>query len=188
MKPKNCLVLVCLISYTITISDGGGFCNCGDLEVWKMESPCVVHNSSSNNDKPVAEENYEVADIQPRARFLFYTLLNYAYTMLATELTVDLPDELEFRETFLLTLFEHSNEIRKQMNTNLFCTFAYDSMSFDMTLALKRALGVSTKVAACYGAIVTEHGRVLLKIGEYEVSESKRIKNTQRMDIQEANW
>uniref|UniRef100_A0A8C5AND5 E3 ubiquitin-protein ligase n=1 Tax=Gadus morhua TaxID=8049 RepID=A0A8C5AND5_GADMO len=69
-------------------SSGGGFCDCGDLEAWKIGPCCAIHDQGT-----------------ARAEQLFRCLLRYVTEMLVWEKYYELPEDLEPRYLYLCVLY-----------------------------------------------------------------------------------
>uniref|UniRef100_A0A8C5B1J1 E3 ubiquitin-protein ligase n=1 Tax=Gadus morhua TaxID=8049 RepID=A0A8C5B1J1_GADMO len=75
--------------YKMHASSGGGFCDCGDLEAWKIGPCCAIHDQGT-----------------ARAEQLFRCLLRYVTEMLVWEKYYELPEDLEVdEEVYLCVLY-----------------------------------------------------------------------------------
>jgi len=79
------------------MSVGGGYCDCGDPEAWKTEAFCENHAkglaaSEEGREKLMARMP---PDVMGRTKIVFATVLKYAYQILTSELTMNLPQDLQ---------------------------------------------------------------------------------------------
>uniref|UniRef100_A0A8C5E974 E3 ubiquitin-protein ligase n=1 Tax=Gouania willdenowi TaxID=441366 RepID=A0A8C5E974_GOUWI len=76
--------------YKMHASSGGGFCDCGDVEAWKIGPCCSKHD-------PGADGHTLEPELYERAEKLFRILLRYVADFLVWEENFELPAELQPR-------------------------------------------------------------------------------------------
>uniref|UniRef100_UPI003AAB0406 E3 ubiquitin-protein ligase UBR1 isoform X1 n=1 Tax=Centroberyx gerrardi TaxID=166262 RepID=UPI003AAB0406 len=82
--------------YKMHASSGGGFCDCGDVEAWKI-GPCCSKHDPGAATAMVTDECVLEPGLYERAEKLFQVLLHYATDLLVWEENFDLPAELQPR-------------------------------------------------------------------------------------------
>uniref|UniRef100_A0A8C4ZAZ9 E3 ubiquitin-protein ligase n=1 Tax=Gadus morhua TaxID=8049 RepID=A0A8C4ZAZ9_GADMO len=126
-------------------SSGGGFCDCGDLEAWKIGPCCAIH------DQGTADASVLDPVLHERAEQLFRCLLRYVTEMLVWEKYYELPEDLEPRvdeEVYLCVLYND------------------DHHSFDHVIySLQRSIKCTQAVAQAHTALIDKEGRWIVKKG-----------------------
>uniref|UniRef100_A0A8C5C7P9 E3 ubiquitin-protein ligase n=1 Tax=Gadus morhua TaxID=8049 RepID=A0A8C5C7P9_GADMO len=131
-------------------SSGGGFCDCGDLEAWKIGPCCAIHDQGT---AVAMETDASVLDpvLHERAEQLFRCLLRYVTEMLVWEKYYELPEDLEPRvdeEVYLCVLYND------------------DHHSFDHVIySLQRSIKCTQAVAQAHTALIDKEGRWIVKKG-----------------------
>jgi E3 ubiquitin-protein ligase UBR2 len=80
----------------MSVSAGGGYCDCGDSEAWKQNVHCNLH--SPNDDKNESADdvlNRLPLDLRLRAKKLFNILLRFIIKLLCIENYQNTPNELK---------------------------------------------------------------------------------------------
>uniref|UniRef100_A0A8C2Z771 E3 ubiquitin-protein ligase n=1 Tax=Cyclopterus lumpus TaxID=8103 RepID=A0A8C2Z771_CYCLU len=80
--------------YKMHASSGGGFCDCGDIEAWKIGPCCSKHDPGSYS---CTLKNMSPPEIYGRAERLFRILLHYVTDFLVWEENLELSAELQPR-------------------------------------------------------------------------------------------
>ncbi|XP_078262328.1 E3 ubiquitin-protein ligase UBR1 [Rhinoraja longicauda] len=136
--------------YKMNSSNGGGFCDCGDLEAWKTGPTCIKHEHGAAEDtkNPASQLPVGVAE---RAQELFAVLFMYIVEMLIWAEDKELPPGLQPREK----------------TDSYFCVLFNDEQhSFDHVIySLQRSLGCSQKEAQNYTILIDREGRKAVKDG-----------------------
>ncbi|CAL8295698.1 unnamed protein product [Arctogadus glacialis] len=136
--------------YKMHASSGGGFCDCGDLEAWKIGPCCAIHDQGT---AVAMETDASVLDpvLHERAEQLFRCLLRYVTEMLVWEKYYELPEDLEPRvdeEVYLCVLYND------------------DHHSFDHVIySLQRSIKCTQAVAQAHTAQIDKEGRWIVKKG-----------------------
>lgn len=81
----------------MSVSQGGGCCDCGDPEAWKHHVHCTTHilGTGPSSGDPLSKLS---PDLQTRARFVFSAVLKYIFEMLTTESHLTLPADLTYKD------------------------------------------------------------------------------------------
>uniref|UniRef100_A0A3B3RQR6 E3 ubiquitin-protein ligase n=1 Tax=Paramormyrops kingsleyae TaxID=1676925 RepID=A0A3B3RQR6_9TELE len=138
--------------YKMHASSGGGFCDCGDLEAWKMGPCCPKHDPGAT----AAMETLQDADhvLEPglleRAEKLFRVILHYITELLVWEEHDELPAELRpvHKDTYYCVLYNDEHH-------------SYDHVIY----ALQRALQCDHREAHTHTALIDKEGRRAVKRG-----------------------
>ncbi|XP_043930148.1 E3 ubiquitin-protein ligase UBR1 [Protopterus annectens] len=133
--------------YKMNTSCGGGYCDCGDIEAWKMGPVCENHESGGAESNPQCELEDGLSE---RCRMLFSILLHYAVDMMVWQ-----------REEQELCL-----ELQpRQKNDLYYCILFNDEHhSFSqVNYTLKKALNCSTEEAQVHSILIDKEGRKSVK-------------------------
>uniref|UniRef100_A0A8C4ERQ6 E3 ubiquitin-protein ligase n=1 Tax=Dicentrarchus labrax TaxID=13489 RepID=A0A8C4ERQ6_DICLA len=87
--------------YKMHASSGGGFCDCGDVEAWKIGPCCSKHDPGAATKEKHFPELYE------RAEKLFRVLLHYVTEFLVWEENLELSAELQPRYALSDHMLKH---------------------------------------------------------------------------------
>ena len=84
--------------YKMSVSCGGGCCDCGDGEAWKTHPHCATHILGTQIEArdPLSKLNPE---IQVRARHAITAVVKYIFEMLTTDTHLRLPSDLTYKGT-----------------------------------------------------------------------------------------
>uniref|UniRef100_A0A673CDR3 E3 ubiquitin-protein ligase n=1 Tax=Sphaeramia orbicularis TaxID=375764 RepID=A0A673CDR3_9TELE len=130
--------------YKMHASSGGGFCDCGDVEAWKIGPYCSKHDPGAATDECTLEpELYE------RAEKLFRILLRYV------------TDFLVWEENF-----ELSPELQPQTKDNAYYCVLYNDEhhSYDHVIyTLQRSVNCDQAEAQTHTALIDKEGRRAVK-------------------------
>ncbi|KAG7277883.1 hypothetical protein CRUP_036283 [Coryphaenoides rupestris] len=136
--------------YKMHASSGGGFCDCGDLEAWKIGPCCSKHDQGT----AVAMET-EASVLEPvlreRAELLFRCLLGYLTEMLVLERYCELQEDLEpsvEEDSYLCLLYNDDSHTSDH--------FIY---------SLQRALKCPRVTAQTFTELIDKEGRWILRKG-----------------------
>ncbi|XP_048259504.1 E3 ubiquitin-protein ligase UBR2-like isoform X2 [Haliotis rufescens] len=157
--------------YRMHTSGGNGYCDCGDVEAWKMEPYCSIHRSSldqSHQQNPIDLLPSELTD---RGSALFLATLTYCVDMLTWEETVSLPEGLEAEDSVDSNLY-HCMLFNDEVHT-------YDQV----ITTLQRAIDCTPRQAIDFATIVDREGRSNVRTGtKAECDRAKEIiqRNTSR--------
>uniref|UniRef100_A0A4W6FB94 E3 ubiquitin-protein ligase n=1 Tax=Lates calcarifer TaxID=8187 RepID=A0A4W6FB94_LATCA len=135
--------------YKMHASSGGGFCDCGDVEAWKIGPCCSKHDPGAATDECVLEpELYE------RAEKLFRVLLRYVTDFLVWEETFELPAELQPRygptDAYYCVLYNDEHH-------------SYDHVIY----TLQRSVNCDQTEAQTHTALIDKEGRRAVKRGTF---------------------
>ncbi|XP_036362992.1 E3 ubiquitin-protein ligase UBR2 isoform X2 [Octopus sinensis] len=147
--------------YRMSISSGGGYCDCGDVEAWKSGPHCETHGKGTSLDE-VKDRLASLPDeLIARASDLFISVLQYAIDMMTWESYDSLPFDLrpdgEPDDLFVTILF--NDELH----------------TFDQVInTLQKAVDCSAKQAADFSTTVDREGRSGIKTGGFNVCDKAR--------------
>ena len=117
----------------MSTSGGGGYCDCGDKEAWKVDPFCEVHKVDVPADTPEhpAPDPIDALplDIQARAQQLFATTINYAAELLTWTQTDTLPKDLmpDMEENYTTMLFNDEVHTYEQVSfVDPYCSDLYE--------------------------------------------------------------
>ena len=95
--------------YRMSMSGGGGYCDCGDAEAWKGDPGCDLHRreassmeessgTTSNSDESAICHQGLVADIESRVECVTRALIRYCHLVLTWESGMNLPPSLQVQD------------------------------------------------------------------------------------------
>ncbi|KAK2704905.1 E3 ubiquitin-protein ligase UBR2-like isoform X2 [Artemia franciscana] len=160
--------------YRLSMSVGGGYCDCGDPEAWKTEAFCENHAkglaaSEEGREKLMARMP---PDVMGRTKIVFATVLKYAYQILTSELTMNLPQDLQVNfpgnEIAQLSLAEEE----------VYCTMLFndETHTFEQVIdTLKRAIDCAQKEAVDFATIIDREGRCIVKCSNFATCNNVRL-------------
>ncbi|XP_072313992.1 E3 ubiquitin-protein ligase UBR1 isoform X2 [Eucyclogobius newberryi] len=136
--------------YKMHASSGGGFCDCGDVEAWKIGPYCAKHDPGTatamvTDDCGLEPELYE------RAERLFRVLLQYVTDFLVWEENFELPSELQPRtkeDAYYCVLYNDEHH-------------SYDHVIY----TLQRSVNCDHNEAHTHTALIDKEGRRAVKRG-----------------------
>uniref|UniRef100_A0AAQ5Y7S9 E3 ubiquitin-protein ligase n=1 Tax=Amphiprion ocellaris TaxID=80972 RepID=A0AAQ5Y7S9_AMPOC len=138
--------------YKMHASSGGGFCDCGDVEAWKIGPCCSKHDPgaviTTNSDHCVLEP-----ELQERAEKLFRVLLCYIKDFLVWEENFELPAELQPRtkdNAYYCVLYNDEHH-------------SYDHVIY----TLQRSVNCDQAEAQTHTALIDKEGRRAVKRGTF---------------------
>uniref|UniRef100_A0A1A8MWJ8 E3 ubiquitin-protein ligase n=1 Tax=Nothobranchius pienaari TaxID=704102 RepID=A0A1A8MWJ8_9TELE len=175
--PTCVLCMQCFLSsmhkdhrYRMTTSGGGGFCDCGDAEAWKMGPYCQNHtpvgSSKVTEEDPVAQLH---PDMVARGYSIFSIILKYAVDMLTWDQENQLPaglEPLEKADSYYCMLF--NDEVH-----------TYEQVIY----TLQKAVNCSQKEAVAFATTVDRDGRKSVRYGDFQFCEQAKsviVRNTSR--------
>ncbi|XP_060594831.1 E3 ubiquitin-protein ligase UBR2-like isoform X1 [Ruditapes philippinarum] len=148
--------------YRMSTSGGGGYCDCGDAEAWKVGVFCGKHQPQSDE----MEESKNPMELIPddlidRASVLFLATLRYTVEMLTWDHSDRLPDNLqpdgELTDNYVCMLFNDEVHTYEQViNT------------------LQRAVSCTHKEAVDFATTVDKEGRSTVTTGSFSDCEKAR--------------
>ncbi|CAN9502154.1 unnamed protein product [Ophioblennius macclurei] len=136
--------------YKMHASSGGGFCDCGDVEAWKIGPYCSKHDPGAATAM-VTDECILEPELYDRAEKLFRILLRYV------------TDFLVWEETF-----ELSAELQPRTKDNAFYCVLYNDEhhSYDHVIyTLQRSVYCDQAEAQTHTALIDKEGRRAVKRG-----------------------
>ncbi|XP_070398902.1 E3 ubiquitin-protein ligase UBR2 isoform X1 [Nothobranchius furzeri] len=175
--PTCVLCMQCFLSsmhkdhrYRMTTSGGGGFCDCGDAEAWKMGPYCQNHtpvgSSKATEEDPVAQLH---PDMVARGYSIFSIILKYAVDMLTWDQENQLPaglEPLEKADSYYCMLF--NDEVH-----------TYEQVIY----TLQKAVNCSQKEAVAFATTVDRDGRKCVRYGDFQFCDQAKsviVRNTSR--------
>ncbi|ESO96461.1 hypothetical protein LOTGIDRAFT_115669, partial [Lottia gigantea] len=157
--------------YKMSASGGGGYCDCGDPEAWKIEPFCEQHKPKMEADEDFNPMDELPSDLSDRASALFLSALKYCVDLLTWDECVNLPDGLELEEEDLDNVY-HCILFNDEVHT-------YDQV----IQTLQKAVECTEKEAEDFATVVDREGRTsVLTGGNADCVKSKEIiqKSTSR--------
>ncbi|XP_022090743.1 E3 ubiquitin-protein ligase UBR2-like [Acanthaster planci] len=151
--------------YRMNTSGGGGYCDCGDIEAWKSDPYCSIHQP--NPEKPVQDPlEHLPIDMQSYSSALFCIILHYCCDMLLQE-DPEVPME----------------DLRPKIMEDAYCTMLFNDEihTYEQVIeTLKKAVNCTPKEAVDFATIVDREGRSTVRNGFYKDCERARniIKRT----------
>ncbi|XP_061698857.1 E3 ubiquitin-protein ligase UBR1 [Syngnathoides biaculeatus] len=139
--------------YKMHASSGGGFCDCGDVEAWKIGPCCSKHNPETATAMVTDEFTLE-PELCKRSEMFFRILLNYF---------TDFLDWAEDRQLLAL--------LKPEENDNTyFCVLYNDEHhSYDHVIyTLQRSVNCDQAEAQNHTALIDKEGRRAVKKGSME--------------------
>ncbi|XP_029972547.1 E3 ubiquitin-protein ligase UBR1 isoform X2 [Salarias fasciatus] len=136
--------------YKMHASSGGGFCDCGDVEAWKIGPYCSKHDPGAATAM-VTDESVLEPQLYDRAEKLFRILLRYV------------TDFLVWEETF-----ELSAELQPRTKDNAYYCVLYNDEhhSYDHVIyTLQRSVYCDQVEAQTHTALIDKEGRRAVKRG-----------------------
>ncbi|KAK2826083.1 hypothetical protein Q5P01_020297 [Channa striata] len=136
--------------YKMHASSGGGFCDCGDIEAWKI-GPCCSKHDPGAATAMVTDECVLEPELYERVEKLFHVLLHYVTDFLVWEESLELPDELKPR----------------QKENAYYCVLYNDEHhSYDHVIyTLQRSINCDLAEAQTQTALIDKEGRRAVKRG-----------------------
>lgn len=143
--------------YKMSISSGGGYCDCGDTEAWKAHPSCEVHvdKGSQMSDGTPAVSRLP-ADVTERARLVMQTVLQYCHQMLTWEQAFQLPPELQSTAD----------------KDDIYATVLYNDEihTYEQVInTLNRAIKCKQKQAIDYATTIDREGRSIVKCANLDL-------------------
>ncbi|CAF1153057.1 unnamed protein product, partial [Didymodactylos carnosus] len=144
--------------YKMSMSGGGGYCDCGDKEAWKQDVHCNLHKPSINQE----QDNDNILERLPiqlknRARQLFEVLFNFSIQLLCCEAYENIPTTL--REVVQI-------DIDNQYVTMVFNDEIH---TYDQVISvLTQSIFCSKQEGREYASTVDREGRSAVKCGNFE--------------------
>lgn len=151
-----------LHKYKMGTSNGGGCCDCGDIEAWKKEPYCDIHIAGIQNRQ--ATVKVLPSDTRKRARITFYSILNYTYQLLTIEHSPGLPAELRLHEA-------QDNPIIFLDTPDTYCTVLYndETHTFEQVIStLARVIKCSQRDAIEFVTNIDREGRAVVKCSTFQ--------------------
>ncbi|KAG5890458.1 hypothetical protein JTB14_031270 [Gonioctena quinquepunctata] len=139
--------------YKMSTSNGGGCCDCGDVEAWKKDPFCKIHVVGVEEQQ---QSRGLPEDIKERTRIVFEAVVWYAYRLLSTEQVAD------------IRLGGSSDNF---FDIDTYCTILYNDEvhTFEQVInTLTRVLKCDQKIAQEYVSNIDREGRALVKCSNYQ--------------------
>ncbi|XP_010765338.1 E3 ubiquitin-protein ligase UBR1 [Notothenia coriiceps] len=136
--------------YKMHASSGGGFCDCGDVEAWKI-GPCCSKHDPGADTAMVTDECGVEPELYERAERLFRILLDYVTDFLVWEESHDLSAELQPRakdNAYYCVLYNDEHH-------------SYDHVIY----TLQRSVNCDQAEAQTHTALIDKEGRRAVKRG-----------------------
>uniref|UniRef100_A0A3Q3EW22 E3 ubiquitin-protein ligase n=1 Tax=Kryptolebias marmoratus TaxID=37003 RepID=A0A3Q3EW22_KRYMA len=138
--------------YKMHASSGGGFCDCGDVEAWKI-GPCCSKHDPGAATAMVTDDCMLEPELYERAEKLFRILLRYVTDFLVWEENFELPAELQPRakeNAYYCVLYNDEHH-------------SYDHVIY----TLQRSVQCGLAEAQTHTALIDKEGRRAVKRGTF---------------------
>ncbi|CAN7938536.1 unnamed protein product, partial [Ixodes hexagonus] len=140
--------------YKMSMSCGGGYCDCGDLEAWKEFPFCETHGRSSSKQEPNPLERLP-PDLVSRVELVLRAVLLYCHQLLTWNKSTELPPDLApggspSQDTFVTMLFNDEAHTYEQV-----------------IQTLNRAIECTHREAIEYATTVDREGRSLVRSSSF---------------------
>lgn len=148
--------------YKMSMSNGGGCCDCGDTEAWKSHPYCSIHivgtlpGISSGNQFP--------EDMAKRTRIIFSAILHYAYQLLTFDHSPELPSDLRLKEV-------EEDPLSYLDTPDTYCTVLYndETHTFDNVITtLSKVIKCNQRDAMDYVTNIDREGRAVVKYSTFQ--------------------
>jgi len=144
--------------YKFSTSSGGGYCDCGDVEAWKQDALCSVHQTAGSTEGSSLSPQKELL-----ATWLLTNLLHYANDVLSNEYAVSTNSIPIIRDAWG-TLDE------KVLNYSLII-YNDEIHTFEIVIhVLTRVFHMDKKHAADFTNKIHSEGRAIVRATTFEVS------------------
>uniref|UniRef100_A0A1W7R9B1 E3 ubiquitin-protein ligase n=1 Tax=Hadrurus spadix TaxID=141984 RepID=A0A1W7R9B1_9SCOR len=144
--------------YKMSMSGGGGYCDCGDEGAWKAHAFCEVHLQAKiqANDGSTPMDKLP-ADLVDRMRFIMETVLHYCFQMLTWEHAINLPADLQPQK-------------KSDESTTIYATVLFNDEvhTYEQVIqTLGRAIGCNQKEATDFATVIDREGRCIVKCSNF---------------------
>lgn len=145
--------------YKMSMSCGGGYCDCGDLEAWREFPFCETHGRSSAKQEGTEEEPNPLDRLPPdlvsRVELVLRAVLLYCHQLLTWNKSTELPPDLApggspSQDTFVTMLFNDEAHTYEQV-----------------IQTLNRAIECTHREAIEYATTVDREGRSLVRSSSF---------------------
>lgn len=139
--------------YRMGTSQGGGCCDCGDVEAWKKAPFCSVHLAGTKEEGATRSLP---EDLKKRTEVVFESLLWYAFHLLSTE------------ESSLLRI---GSILDDYFDNDTYCTILYNDEihTFEQVIStLNKVLKCTQKTAIEFVTNIDREGRAVVKCSSFD--------------------
>ncbi|XP_048393035.2 E3 ubiquitin-protein ligase UBR1 isoform X2 [Stegostoma tigrinum] len=146
--------------YKMNSSNGGGFCDCGDVEAWKTGPACKMHEHGVSEDSANPASQLPVG-LAERTQQLFTIIFRYIVDMLIWTEDKELPLGLQPREktdSYFCVLFNDEQHSPEQV-----------------IYSLQRSLGCSQREAQNHTTLIDKEGRRAVKHGTLQSCQETKL-------------
>lgn len=146
--------------YRMSMSGGGGYCDCGDSEAWKADPYCQIHLRGHQADKEkekLAPESLLPPGVADRIRIVIRTGLRYCFELLTWETSIRCPTDLT---------------IENETNPEWFATMLFNDEihTYEQVITtLSRAIECNQKQAIDFATTIDREGRSIVKCSNFQV-------------------
>lgn len=147
--------------YKMGISEGGGCCDCGDIEAWKSEPFCKIHLAGAECKE--SSENKLPKDIVERLVITFKAVFKYCYRSLSSEHLASTPSD------FTLKKKDEDCELELAEN-NIYCVVLFndETHGFEQVLIMLIAVMKDSFGDSCrFVTKIDAEGRAIVKCAEF---------------------
>ncbi|KAL1110193.1 hypothetical protein AAG570_008270 [Ranatra chinensis] len=152
-------------------SRGGGYCDCGDEEAWRIEPYCSIHLLGAEKR---TDENKLPSDTEDRAAIVFSAVLRYARELLTLKSPPSLPADLKLTG---------GNLVDGPVDT--YCTVLYndETLAFGQVDTLTEMIQCSRGEAIKYVDKIYKEGWAALKCSIFQQCEDVRTEIERYMSL-----
>ncbi|RWS26023.1 E3 ubiquitin-protein ligase UBR2-like protein [Leptotrombidium deliense] len=147
--------------YKMSISGGGGYCDCGDVEAWKDQPFCNTHLQGYKKSQTQATPLEKLpSDLAERVRLIIEAVVHYCFEVLTLEHSPNLPEDLQYKGSD-----EHI--VSADYATMLFNDEIH---TYEQVInTLNRAIECSQKDAIGFATTVDREGRSIVKCAPFQI-------------------
>lgn len=179
--------------YRMSMSGGGGYCDCGDSEAWKKDAFCSIHlrglqeETASGRDKLQPEDKLPQG-VPERVKTVMKAALRYSYELLTWTTSVRLPEDLELtpeevRRTSVgsTTSSENSLVVGSPTTTEdaeMFATMLFNDEihTYEQVIStLSRAIECTQKEAIDFATTIDREGRSIVKCSNFQICQQVKM-------------
>lgn len=140
--------------YRMGMSGGGGCCDCGDVEAWKKDPFCILHQVDNEDDDG---KNNLPQDLINRTRIVFETILWYGF------------ERLTGKEIATVNLGDVNSDF---FDSDMYCTILYnDEMhTFEQVIGtLGRVLKCTQRTSTEFVTSIDREGRAVVRCASFQI-------------------
>ncbi|KAL3216691.1 hypothetical protein MRX96_032862 [Rhipicephalus microplus] len=144
--------------YKMSMSCGGGYCDCGDVEAWRSSPFCETHGRAIKQQEEVQDGSEPnpldrlPPDLVSRVELVLRAVLLYCHQMLTWGKSTELPPDLA------------QSSVPRQQETYVTMLFNDETHTYEQVIqTLNRAIECSHREAIEYATMVDREGRSVVR-------------------------